>query len=320
MADEPLWERLDGRTVVVTGATAGVGYFAAEEFARLGASVIITACSPGRGAAAEASLRARVPGAVVRTVPLDLASLASTHDAAAHLAQLPRLDAVVANAGAVGLPDHVKPRGERGPSPRTTSDGFELFWGTNFLGTYALLAGVLPRLVEGGGRLVTVGSLSYTAVQRPADAVPDPTEPRSDLAKYAQSKLAVMCLGFELARRLGGTSASSVVVHPGTAMDALSPALSGVSANQPDVLTGALAGLRPLLHLFGHGKDRAARTLVTAVAGGEVANGEYWGPSGAFQLRGRPTRHTPRPSAVDPSAAARLVARAEEHTGARLPV
>lgn len=316
MTARPALPRLDGATVAVTGATAGIGYFTAEQLARLGASVVISARSPQRGAAAEASIRAQVPGAVVRTVPLDLSSLAATHDAAALLAGLPRLDAVVANAGAVGLPDHVKPRAERGPRTRTTPDGLELFWGTNFLGTYALVAGLLPRLMESGGRLVTVGSISYAAAKAPADTVPDPAEPRSDLSKYAQSKLAVMSLGFELARRLEGTGASSVVVHPGTAMDALAPVRVGVAVNQPD----PFPALRPLLRLIGQGKDRAASALVAGVASPDVANGDYWGPSGPFQLSGPPAKHTPRPSVLDPDAAARLVAEAERLSGVRLPV
>ncbi|MBL0704203.1 SDR family NAD(P)-dependent oxidoreductase [Sinomonas sp. JC656] len=283
---------------------------------RPGSATSRRSSSPQRGAAADASIRAQVPGAVVRTVALDLASLASAHDAAALLASLPRLDAVVANAGAVGLPDHVKPRADRGPRPRTTDDGFELFWGTNALGTYALVAGALTRLVECGGRLVTVGSISHAVARAPADAVPDPAEPLSDLAKYAQSKLAVMSLGFELARRLKGTAASSVVVHPGTAMDALAPARDGVAVNQPE----AFPGLRPLLRLIGQGKDRAAAVLVAGAAGPAVANGDYWGPSGPFQLSGRPTRHTPRPSALDPAAAAGLVAALERLSGVPLPV
>lgn len=310
--------RLDGRTVLVTGATAGIGYFAAEGLALLGAQVIIAARNPARAAAAVASIAAHVPGAVVRHEPLDLASLGSVHDAAARLSRLPRLDAVVANAAVVGMPSHLKPRGERGPSPLTTADGFELFWGTNHLGHFALIAQLLPLLLDSGGRVVHVGSLSYTAPKQPADSLPDPSEPQSDLHKYARSKLAAMAFGFELARRLGdaGAAASSVVVHPGTAMDALSPARAGVGVNQP----ASSPALRPLLPLIGQGKHAGAEQLVAGVASPQVANGQYWGPGGAFHLRGRPTRLAPRPVVLDRDVAARLVARSEELSGVRLGV
>jgi NAD(P)-dependent dehydrogenase (short-subunit alcohol dehydrogenase family) len=314
----PGWPRLDGRTVLVTGATAGIGYFAAEGLARLGASVVIAARSPERAAAAVASIGAQVPGAVVRHIPLDLSSLASAHDAAAHLARLPHLDAVVANAAVVGLPDYLRPRPDRGPRPRTTRDGIELFWGTNHLGHFALIAGLMPLLLASGARVVHVGSISYTVPRQPADSVPSPDEPQSDLHKYARSKLAAMAFGFELARRFtaAGAEARSVVVHPGTAMDVLSPARDGVAVNQP----ASSPALRPFLPLIGQGKEAAAEPLVAAVASPDVGNGEYWGPGGAFGLRGRPARLTPRPTVLDRGAGSRLVAASEELSGVRLGI
>jgi NAD(P)-dependent dehydrogenase (short-subunit alcohol dehydrogenase family) len=311
---------MDGRTVVVTGGSSGVGYFAAEQLAQLGADVVIAARDRGRGAAAVRSILAQAPGARVRHERLDLSSLSSVRQGARRLLEGGAVHAVVANAAAVGLPDHVKPPTERGPRARTTDDGHELHWGTNHLGHFALISLLMPALLESGGRVVHVGSLIHRRPGQPAHSRPDPGEPQSDLHKYARSKLAVMSFGFELARRLaaagphGGGGATSVVVHPGTALDVLSPHREGVAVNQPQ----ARPAIRRLVATVTHGKHEAARVLVHAVASPAVENGDYWGPGGWLQLRGEPVRHTPHAKALDPHAAARLVALSEELTGTRL--
>jgi NAD(P)-dependent dehydrogenase (short-subunit alcohol dehydrogenase family) len=316
--DQP---RLDGQVVVVTGGSTGLGYFTSEQLARLGATVVIAARDADRAERARRSIERHVPGASVQHVSLDLARLDSVHAAGEHLAGLPRIDALVANAAVVALPDWSKPRAERGHRPLTTADGLELHWGTNHLGHFALVAHLLPALLASGGRVVHVGSVIHSRVRQPADSLPLPEEAQSDLAKYARSKLAVMTFGFELARRLeahrGETAraASSVVAHPGTAVDALSPARA-IAVNQPDVNPVT----RTLVRSFAHGKHRGAMPLVTAAASPEARNGDYWGPSGWQQLRGRPTRLTPHAGALDPQVAGRLVARSEELAGVRLPL
>ena len=317
---EPEHPRLDGRVVVVTGGSTGLGYFTAEQLARLGASIVIAARDADRARQARRSIERHVPGAQVEHVPLDLARLESVHAAGQQLAALPRIDALVANAAVVALPDWSKPKAERGHRSLTTADGLELHWGTNHLGHFALIAHLLPALLASGGRVVHVGSVIHSRVRQPADAVPQPSDAQSDLAKYARSKLAVMTFGFELARRLAsraatsGGGAISVVAHPGTAVDTLSPRRA-IAVNQPDVNPVT----RTLVRSFAHGKHRGAMPLVTATASPEARNGDYWGPSGWQQLRGRPTRLTPDPVALDPGVAARLVARSEELAGVRLP-
>ncbi|TQM64496.1 SDR family NAD(P)-dependent oxidoreductase [Humibacillus xanthopallidus] len=316
--DQP---RLDGQVVVVTGGSTGLGYFTSEQLARLGAAVVIAARDADRAERASRSIERHVPGAHVQHVPLDLGRLDSVHAAGEQLAALPRIDALVANAAVVALPDWSKPRAERGHRPLTTADGLELHWGTNHLGHFALVAHLLPALLASGGRVVHVGSVIHSRVRQPADSLPLPEEPQSDLAKYARSKLAVMTFGFELARRLeahrGETAgaASSVVAHPGTAVDALSPTRA-IAVNQPDVNPVT----RTLVRSFAHGKHRGAMPLVTAAASPEARNGDYWGPSGWKQLRGEPTRLAPHASALDPQVAGRLVARSEELAGVRLPL
>lgn len=308
---------MDGRTVVVTGGSSGVGYFTAERLAGLGARVVIAARNPDRTDRACRSIAAEVSGADVRSQPLDLSSLDSVRAAASRLTTLGRIDALVANGAVVALPEHAKPRGQRGHRPQVTRDGIELHWGTNHLGHFALMASLMPVLLDSEARIVHVGSLSHTYPREPAGSLPRPDDPQSDLVKYARSKLAVMSLGFELARRLtaNGCSASSVVAHPGTAVDVLSPSRDAAT-NQPEVRPA----LRPILRVLLHGKHSGAESVVAAVTSPSVCNGDYWGPGGWRQLRGAPTRHHPHANALDPMEAGRLVALSEQLTGMRLGV
>lgn len=305
---------LHGRTAVVTGGAAGIGYFTAEAVAALGAHVVIAGRSADRAQAARRAIRTRVPGAKVSFQLLDLADLSSVAAAARTLATLPTLDVLVANAGAIGYPDHVKPAGQRGQRPQTTTDGHELFWGTNFLGHYALIALLLPFLLASAGRCVFVGSLGDRLAPLPADAVPAPDLAASDLAKYAQSKLATATFMSELTRRTAGRDIVVSGAHPGTATDFLSPPRDGVAVNQPD--TAGL--LRAPARLFTHGKHEGALPLLTAAACPQANSGAYWGPR--LITRGRPIRTRLSPNTGDRRTAGRLIDTAAALTKVPLPL
>lgn len=309
----PATRPLEGRTVLVTGATSGIGYFTAEQLAGLGARVILAARNPERAAAATASIERHVPGAVVVRERLDLADLASVRSAAASLAEEPRIDAIVANAGVIGYPG-TAPRAV----PSATADGFEIHFGTNHLGHFALIAALSARLPDWGTRVVHVGSLSHSLAKPPFDNAARPS-PERDFTLYARSKLAVTMFGFELARRFAaaGSTATSVVAHPGAAVDVLASTREGVPATQPPVEAG---WRRALVAALLHGKDAAARTLVHAAGAPDVRNGDFWGPAGAFEVRGAPARRRPRRKALDPAAGAALVRLSEDLTGVRLAV
>ena len=306
---------LSGLTAVVTGGAAGIGYFTAEGLAALGAHVVIAGRNADRSRAAQSAIRLRVPGAQVDCQPLDLADLSSVRAAADRLASLPALGLLVANAGAIGYPDHVKPVQERGVHRRTTADGHELFWGTNFLGHYALVAMLLPLLSASNGRCVLVGSIGDRGAPLPPDAVPRPELHASDIAKYGQSKLATTTLMHELARRLAhqGGGAVALGAHPGTAVDFLSPPRAGVAVNQPDVARL----LRAPARLFAHGKHEGALPLLTAAACPDVGNGDYWGPRRV--TKGRPVRVRSCRATQDAARAGRLVDAAAALTGLPLP-
>ena len=140
-----------GRTAVVTGATSGLGLATAAALARRGAHVVLTARSTGRGEAALAELRRRVPDASAEVAELDLASLASVRAFAARTADRhPRLDLLVNNAGVMATP------------PERTADGFELQVGTNHLGHFALTGLLLPAVTSApAARVVTVSSTGH---------------------------------------------------------------------------------------------------------------------------------------------------------------
>ncbi len=290
------------RTVVVTGATAGLGYWASEQLAAAGHRVVLAARDPERAAAALASIGSVVPGADVDHVPLDLADLDSVATAADALAErLPKgIDALVNNAGVVGSRQQ-----------RTTAQGHELQMGTNHLGHFALTARLLPLVERRSGRVVHLGSIAHRWARL------DRSDPLgaahySSYRQYARSKLAVMRFGFELAGRLAdvGSSVTSVVAHPGFSLDVLAPDRPPVTSSRAEP-----AWTRPAQRLYAQGKDVGAEPIVHAAVAPGVRSGEYWGPSGWMQLRGPATRVTAEPTAYDRTGAAQLWAASERAVG-----
>ncbi|KOU71984.1 MULTISPECIES: SDR family NAD(P)-dependent oxidoreductase [Streptomyces] len=281
----------DGRVFLVTGGNAGIGYFVAEQLSATGATVVLGCRDPGRAEAATASIRTRVPGARVRAVRLDLADLASLDAAVESLAE-DRLDAVVHNAG-VALDD---------PPRRVTGDGHELMFGTNHLGHFALSRSLMPLLSAApAARVVTMGSFAAKSERLDLDDLQSRTDYRPQRA-YGRSKLAQMYFGVELDRRLraAGSTVASVVVHPGGALDSLTP------SRPPFHVRGAGArwATAPAALVL-QGKHAGAWPAVRAVLDPAVRGGELWGPR-VFGLRGEPRREPVWNHLADPHVAARL--------------
>ncbi|WP_367039101.1 SDR family NAD(P)-dependent oxidoreductase [Streptomyces sp. Je 1-332] len=290
----------EGRNFLITGGNAGIGYFAAEQLAATGALVVLGSRNAAKADAAMASIRSRVPDARLRHLRLDVADLSSLRSAVDGLG-LARLDAVVHNAG-VALDD---------PPRRETEEGHELMFATNHLGHFALTRWLAPLLSSApAGRVVTVGSFAARSERLDLGDLQSSRDYRPKHA-YGRSKLAQMCFGFELDRRLRavGSTVLSVVAHPGGALDSLTPSRPPVHVTSPgERLRSLPAGL------LVQGKDAGAWPVVRAVLDPEVRGGQLWGPR-AFGLRGRP-RLEPVPSHMsDPSVAAHLWTASCELTG-----
>src|SRR3954454_7909683 len=220
-----------GRVAVVTGANSGLGLATARELARAGATVVLGCRDAARGAAAVERIRSDVPDAAVDLQLLDLASLASIADFAGRLtSSYPGIDLLINNAGVMAIP-----RAE-------TADGFEMQFGTNHLGHFALTGRLVDALrARAGSRVVTVSSTAHKPGQINFD---DLMSQRSykKWGAYSQSKLANLLFAFELQRRLAaaGSETISVAAHPGysaTNLQAVGPRQSG------NRLMGALMSL-----------------------------------------------------------------------------
>ncbi|MFD0163667.1 SDR family NAD(P)-dependent oxidoreductase [Streptomyces decoyicus] len=292
--------RAEGKSFLVTGGNAGIGYFVAEQLAGTGATVVLGSRDAVKAEAAIASISARVPGAELRHLRLDLADLASLKTSVDAL-ELDRLDAVVHNAG-VAL-DH--------PPRRETKDGHELMFATNHLGHFALTRWLAPLLMAApGSRIVTTGSFAAKSERMDLDDLQSTRDYRPKRT-YGRSKLAQMLFGFELDRRLraAGSTTLSVVVHPGGALDSLTPSRPPVHVRT----TGErLRGL-PLGALV-QGKEAGAWPAVRAVLDPDVRGGQMWGPQ-VFGLRGRPRLEPFWDHLTDATTAARLWAASCDLTG-----
>lgn len=287
-----------GRSTVVTG-TGGLGYEDALALARAGGEVIIAGRNPGKGAEAIENIRAQVPAANVRFEHVDLASLKSVAEFGARLrGQRDSLDLLINNAGVMNPPVR-----------RETSDGFELQFGTNYLGHFALTAGLLPLLRKGTQpRVVTLssiaargGKINFGDLNAERDYKPMPV--------YSQSKLACLLFAFELQRRseAGGWGVASMAAHPGvTATDLI------VNGAGRQSMTGMLRRFLPFL--FSPAWQGALPTLYAATSL-EAKPGAYYGPNRMSETRGYPALAKAPPQALDTLAAEKLWAESERLTG-----
>ncbi|MFJ7591765.1 SDR family NAD(P)-dependent oxidoreductase [Streptomyces sp. NPDC097617] len=283
--------RADGSVFLVTGGNAGIGYFIAEQLSATGATVVLGSRNPAKAEAAMASIRARIAGARVRAVRLDLADLSSLRSAAESLG-VERLDAVIHNAG-VALAD---------PPRRQTGYGHELMFGTNHLGHFALTRWLMPLLSAApAARVVTMGSFAAKSERLDLDDLQSGKDYRPKRS-YGRSKLAQMYFGVELDRRLRavGSTMASVVVHPGGALDSLTPSRPPIHVRT----AGARLSAAPAALLV-QGKHAGAWPAVRAMLDPAVCGGQLWGPR-VFGLRGEPRREVIWNHLADASVAARL--------------
>ncbi|MFS0701463.1 oxidoreductase [Cellulomonas sp. 179-A 4D5 NHS] len=286
-----------GRVAVVTGATSGLGLVTATELARHGAHVVLAV----RRTAAGEEVARRI-GGDVEVRALDLASLDSVRTFAAELVRdHPRVDLLVNNAGVVLL----------GPR-RTSADGFEMQLATNTLGHFALTGLLLDALTAGrGARVVHLSSITHKTAHLDLDDLQHERDYRA-AAAYGRSKLATTVLGLELDRRLraAGSPVLSVLAHPGMTRTNLTPRAWEHRRRVGRLISsvGLIATQRV--------EQGALPQLHAATASG-VRGGQFFGPAGLWETRGRVTEARLSREAADPALGRRLWAAAEELTGVR---
>ncbi|QKD02932.1 oxidoreductase [Mesorhizobium loti] len=299
-----------GRKAVITGATGGLGYETALALAKAGADVLMTGRNEAKGRDALARVRAAVPGAAVRYAHLDLADLASVEAFADRLAgDWNAIDLLVNNAG-VMTP----------PTRHETIDGFELQFGTNYLGHFALTGRLLPMLRK--GRQTRVVNLSSGAHRIQAAIHFDDLQWQKRYrpwAAYAQSKLAMILFAFELQRRSDAKDWGllSNAAHPGYALTDLQtsgPRLGRAGGSSPFDWLGVL--LAPVISQSA--AEGALPTLFAATAP-DAKPGGYYGPQGLFEMKGAVGEARIGKRAQDNAVAARLWDVSQDLTGVRWP-
>ncbi|MFP5077751.1 SDR family oxidoreductase [Rhizobium sp. YIM 134829] len=289
-----------GRTIVVTG-TGGLGFEDALALARAGATIILAGRNPAKGAEAVRRIKASAPKASIAFEPLDLGNLASIEAFGARLkAEHDHLDVLINNAGVMTPPKR-----------QTTDDGFELQFGTNYLGHFALTAHLLPLLRRGRDpRVVTVSSVAARGATVAID-FDDLQAERNyrPMPVYGQSKLACLIFALELHRRsqTAGWGVTSIAAHPGVARTDLLHNAPGRHSAQ-----GLLRSL--LWFLFQPVAQGALPTLFAATAP-DARGGGYYGPDRLMETRGHPTTAQIPPRARDEATAERLWGISEELTG-----
>jgi len=295
-----------GRLVVVTGANSGIGKEAARRLAGAGAHVVMAVRTTAKGDQARAEILAEHPGAALEVRRVDLADLASVGEFADGLiADGKPIDVLINNAGVMAP-----------PSRMTTADGFELQFGSNFLGPFALTMRLIPLLLTAPApRVVTMSSglasmgrirlddLHYTSGYRPNPA-------------YAQSKLADLMLTLHLADLSAGHgwNLMSNAAHPGFTRTNLQTAGASLGRDKPK-----RTPYNTISFLPSQAVGPGAEPVLYAATSDSAVNGGYYGPSKWFGLVGPTTTVRLPRRARDTATVTRLCAEAERLTGVMLP-
>src|SRR6202048_3446387 len=261
-----------GKLAIVTSSTGGLGFETAPVLAQTGAEVLVTGRNDAKGRDAVAKIRSRIPGAKISYEALDLASLASVTDFAKRFATgHSSLDLLINNAGVMAL-----------PTRQTTADGFEMQFGTNYLGHYAPTAQLRPLLRRGHEpRVVNLSSIAHqTGFIHFNDLQGERLY--SPWKAYNQSKLAMLMFALELQRRsdAGGWNLMSTAAHPGWAR-------TDLITNGPGsgLFSFASQFAAPLLS---HSAESDALPTLFAATSQQAKGGGYYGPNGFSELKGSP--------------------------------
>ena len=292
-----------GRTVVITGANSGIGYEAARQLVAKGAHVVLACRDQAKGRRALESITAAQPSASVELMELDLADLGSIRRfAAAARAASPALHVLCNNAGVMAIPH------------RTTRDGFEMQFGTNHLGHFALTGLLLERLLATpGARVVTVSSGAHKfGVMHWNDLQGERSY--GGWRAYGQSKLANLLFTYELQRRLVTAHAGliSVACHPGyaaTNLQAAGPRMQGSSIGEA---VWELAN-----RLLAQSAAMGALPTLYAATAPDIQGGDYIGPDGLGEQWGHPKKVRSNSRSHDPEAQRRLWEISEQLVGVR---
>jgi protochlorophyllide reductase len=296
-----------GRTVVVTGANSGLGLRSAEALARRGAAVVLACRSAERGEAARTAVAAIATGPAPVLVALDLADLASIRKAAAEIdGSVEQVDVLMNNAGVMA------------PPLQRTTDGFEMQFGTNHLGHFALTGLLLAALHRSSHpRVVTTSSNMHRRGDGNWDDPNAELRPYDRWAAYGRSKLANLLFARELGRRAAATGSPllSVAAHPGYAATHLGQNTAGATGGW---FAGVMAAAISVGNALVAQSDAAgALPQLYAATMPDVTSGQYYGPSGPFEMRGSPQLVGTSTAARDDEAAARVWALSDELTGVR---
>ena len=295
-----------GRIAVVTGANTGLGYWTAEMLADKGTHVVLAVRNLDKGKDAVDRITAKNPKADVALQQLDLTSLDAIRTASDELKKAyERIDLLINNAGVMYT------------DKATTKDGFELQFGTNHLGHFALTGLLLDRLLPvAGSRVVTVKSVGHRILAKIHFDDLQAERSYNRVAAYGQSKLANLMFTYELQRRLDAAKEQTIALaaHPGTARTDLTRHMSALS--------NAAMGPRfaPLTARFVQNAAMGALPILRAATDPAAVGGTYYGPDGFGQLTGYPVVVTSTTRSHNRQAQRRLWVESEQLTGITYPV
>jgi NAD(P)-dependent dehydrogenase (short-subunit alcohol dehydrogenase family) len=280
-----------GRVAIVTGANTGIGFETAAALAEKNATVVMACRNKQKAEAAMQKIRERTPDAKLEFIELDLASLASVERfAEAFRASQDRLDLMINNAGVM-----IPPFG-------TTEDGFELQFGCNHLGHFALTGRLLDLLeTTKGARIVNVSSMAHRQGKMDFDNLNAEKGYRA-MPAYGQSKLANLLFTFELQRRLeaAGSTVQATAAHPGW---------TGTDLQRHSAI------IRFLNFFFAQTPPMGALPTLRAATDPLATGGDYFGPKGFYEMRGYPVKVGTTAEAKDEIDARRLWEVSENLTG-----
>lgn len=293
--------RLDGKTFVVTGANSGIGFEAARMFALAGAHVVLACRTAQKAETAIARICTEKPNAAVEWMELDLASLASIRAFARSASRLKRIDVLCNNAGVMAIPYK---------NYMQTSDGFEMHFGINHLGHFALTGLLFDKIAASTpARIVTVSSDGHKMGNLRLD-FDDLQMIRDHHNAYSVSKLANILFTYEMDRRLRarGLDVKAVVCHPGVAQ-------SNLISTGPEMANSKPAWWLKLAYLPAQPAAMGALPTIYAAVGSDTESGDYIGPSGPMGSRGLPAKAQSSLLSHDLKIAQRLWSASEELTG-----